>query len=683
MNFVLGVDVGGTFTDLCALGEQGEVRIGKVPTSQANPAASILRGIAELCKEGDRVTRTVLGTTAGLNAVLERRGAKTALITTAGFRDIYQMARGDRPRMYDLHYHRPTPLIPREAIFELPERLDAHGTVIVHPEPAKLDEIACAIAAQGFESVAVCLLHSYRNPQHEHAVAAVLKRHAPDCSVSLSHRVAREWREYERTSTTIIDAYIRPALERHLDELRRGLVTGGHQPEVLLMRSSGGLMPTANALLEPISSLLSGPVGGAIATRELAGRLELDEVLAIDMGGTSFDVTLLSGGALPLANEITLEGFPVLVASVPVHTIGAGGGGIVWLEGRGQDAGLRVGPHSAGAIPGPACYRRGGNEPTVTDANACLGRIGSGSFMDGALALDVTAAKAAFAPLSDVLEITPQRLYEGVVNIVDARMVGAIRALTVERGLDARTFCLVAYGGNGPLHATALAEALGISQVVVPAAPGAFSAWGMLFAHVRKDLSLTLLQDSTALRTDALSAALGQLMAQADAFLAEVGLERHEASYQWRADMRYRGQEHSVDVPLLPPPVRGAPTAFLEQALSHFHRRHRQRYGHAHPQQVVEFVTLRLGIVGPSLMPDVLPAVEQPAEHGAATTRRIRWRGTEQTVPVLQRDRLPQSGQIAGPCIVEELTATTFVANGWSLRVNAASRSLLLEREKA
>ena len=673
MRLTLGVDVGGTFTDLCGLGEGGEIRVLKVPTSKPDPVDGILEGIRRLCRPGDRVARTVLGTTAGLNAVLERRGARTALITTAGFGDVYRMGRGDRPEMYNLHYQRPAPLVPREHIFELAERLGADGEVIEALDPEQGAAIAREIAGQGFESVAVCLLHSYRNPAHERAMARLLAEHAPDASLSLSHRVAQEWREYERTSTVVVDAYIRPILERHLDRLTHGLEVNGHSPEVLVMRSSGGLMPASLQLLEPATVLLSGPVGGALATRALARTLGLDSVLAIDMGGTSFDVTLLAGGELPSGSEVDIEGLPLLVASVPVHTIGAGGGGVVWLEGRG----LRVGPRSAGSVPGPVCFQRGGEEATVTDANACLGRIGSGSFVDGELPLDVAASEAAFAPLAAQLGMEARALQEGVIDIVDARMVAAIRVLTVERGLDVRDFSLVAYGGNGPLHATALAEELGIGTVVVPASPGAFSAWGMLFSELRKDLSLTLLRDTRDLDAAGLNEPLQRLTAQAESFLAEVGVAREGAAFHWRADMRYLGQEHSVDVPLSPPPL---DASALSGVLARFHGLHQQRYGHAHPREVVECVTIRLSVLGPADAPELAP---HPAQRGASDGKRtVRWRGRDRVMPVLQRSALAADMPLTEPCIVEEQTATTLVPEGWSLRVDPASASLVLRRDR-
>lgn len=672
MDLTLGVDVGGTFTDLCALGEGGEIRVLKVPTSKPDPVDGIVAGIRRICRRDDRVARTLLGTTAALNAVLERRGARTALITTAGFGDVYRMGRGDRPEMYDLHYHRPEPLVPREAIFELRERLGADGEVVEALDWEQGADIAREIARQEFESVAVCLLHSYRNPAHELAVAQLLARHAPGASLSLSHLVAREWREYERTSTVVLDAYIRPILERHLERLGHELAAQGHSPEVLVMRSSGGLMPASLELLEPATVLLSGPVGGALATRALARSLGLDSVLAIDMGGTSFDVTLLAGGELPTGSEVDIEGLPLLVASVPVHTIGAGGGGVVWLEGRG----LRVGPESAGSLPGPVCFQRGGEEATVTDANACLGRIGSGAFVDGDLPLDVEAAEAAFAPLAARLGMEARALQQGVIDIVDARMVAAIRVLTVERGLDVRDFSLVAYGGNGPLHATALAEELGIGRVVVPPAPGAFSAWGMLFSELRKDVGITVLRDTRDLDAAELKAPLRQLRAEAEDFLTEVGLDSRQASFGWRADMRYLGQEHSVDVPLSPPPL--SPDD-VDEVLARFHDLHLQRYGHAHPTEVVELVTLRLSVLGPSEAPAPAPL---PARQGSpGGVRTVRWRGRDQQMRVLPRSELPAGVTLNGGCIVEEQTATTFVPAGWSLRLDPGSASLILQRD--
>jgi N-methylhydantoinase A len=667
----LGIDVGGTFTDLCALGAGGEVRVLKVPSTRPDPVDGIVDGIRRLCRDGDRVARTLLGTTAGLNAVLERRGARTALIATAGFGDVYRMARGDRPEMYNLHYHRPEPLVPREHIFELRERLGADGGVVEALDVEQAAQIARQIAEQRFESVAVCLLHSYRNPEHELAVERALVEYAPEVSRSLSHRVAREWREYERTSTAVVDAYVRPILERHLTRLSRELEADGHSGDVLVMRSSGGLMPASLQLLEPATVLLSGPVGGALATRALARQLDLQSVLAIDMGGTSFDVTLLEGGDLPTGNEVEIDGLPLLVASVPVHTVGAGGGGVVWLEG----GGLRVGPRSAGSLPGPICFQRGGEEATVTDANACLGRIGSGSFVDGDLPLDTAAAGAVFATLADRLGLDGRRLQQGVIDIVDARMVAAIRVLTVEQGLDVRDFSLVAYGGNGPLHASALADALGIATVVVPASPGAFSAWGMFFSELRQDLSLTLLRDTSDLRAAELLRPMDELRERADAFLDRAGLPADAASFRWRADMRYRGQEHSVDVALPPPPL---DDDALAEALTSFHRLHRRRYGHDHPDEAVEIVTLRLSVLGPTDAPEVAPSPAQTRR--ADGVREVTWRGRTGEVDVVQRSNLTPGAEREGPCIIEEQTATTFVPEGWRLRHDAGSAALILTR---
>ncbi|UCH27487.1 MAG: hydantoinase/oxoprolinase family protein [Trueperaceae bacterium] len=674
MRVRVGIDVGGTFTDLCALSEDGRVEVAKVATSQPDPVDGILQGVREVCRRGDEIISVVLGTTAGLNAVLERRGAKTALITTAGFGDIYQMARGDRVEMYNLHYHRPSPLLPRQQIFEVRERIGAGGEVVEALDRDQAAEIARTLGERAVESVAVCLLHSFSNPNHERSLAEVFERELPGVSLSLSHRVSAEWREYERMSTTVVDAYVRPILERHLSKLTEGLAAAGHAPKLFLMRSSGGLLPAEKALLEPVTVLLSGPVGGVLASRALAKQLNLGSILAIDMGGTSFDVTLLPEGELPVTDQSEIEGFPLQIASVPVHTIGAGGGSVVWLEGLG----LRVGPESAGAQPGPVCYGRGGELPTVTDANACLGRIGAGTFVGGALSLDVEAARQAFEGVAQKVFMSLEDLMEGVVEIVNARMVSAMRVLSIDQGLDVRDFSLVAYGGNGPLHAAELAEELGVTQVIIPASPGAFSAWGMLFSEVRKDMSLTVVDGHNEPITS-LAGPRRELLAQARSFLARSGISEAETTYHWRVDMRYPGQEHSVDVPLHSPSAE----SYLREAVTLFHELHHRRYGHSHPGQPVEMVTLRLGVHGRAQAPEVAPIPTQ-LEVGPDTDqfRSVRWQGEQKRVSVLVRQQLKPGQRGHGPAIIEEVTATTFVPVDWDFTVDERTGSLVLERSK-
>ena len=665
----IGIDVGGTFTDLCAVTETGEVRVVKVSSTHPDPAAGILEGIRQLCAETPYQLDLRLGTTAGLNAVLERKGARTALITTQGFRDIYELGRGDRPDMYNLHYHRVRPLVPPEGIFELPERMAADGSVLKPLEVAEAKRIAGELTEGDYESVAICLLHSYRNPAHELALAAILRQEAPRCAASLSHQVAREWREFERTSTTVLDAYIRPILESHLKTLTSTLEAEGHDASITLMRSSGGLMPTLTDSLEPVTVLLSGPVGGAVASRALAKRLDLGSVVAMDMGGTSFDVTLLADGELSTTHQTSIEGFPLLSTSVAVHTIGAGGGSMVWLEG----GGLRVGPQSAGSKPGPVCYGRGGQEATVTDANACLGRIGTGQFLGGDFKLDAEAARAMFKTVARTLSLPPEHLLEGVIDIVNARMVSAIRLLTTEQSLDVRDFSLIAYGGNGPIHAAALAEALGVRRVVVPAYPGAFSAWGMLHSEVRKDYVLPFLQTQVTLELSALSNALTFLQTEAHSFLEDLDIRPEQGRYLWRADMRYQGQEHYVAVPLPSPPIS---SKYVTAVVSSFHELHQQLYGHSHRDQTVEFVNLRLSVLGPAPTIDSAPATLQKTMP-EAQARAVLYRGQSLNVPVYRRETLKNKTYI-GPLIVEELTATTFVPPNWILEREPETCCLLL-----
>lgn len=671
MTLVVGVDVGGTFTDLCAVGPEGPLRVAKVPSSHPEPAEAILRGIDRICTPEDTVTRTILGTTAGLNAVLERRGARTALVATEGFADVYRMARGDRTRIYDLHYRRPAPLVGRSDTFEVRERITAQGDVLEPLSEPSLERLIVALRDGGYESVAICLLNAYVNGHHERLLRQRIEAAIPGLYVSISSDVAPEWREYERTSTTVVDAYVRPILDRHVSRLMHGLEERGHQPNVEIMRASGGTMPVHLTRIEPATVLTSGPVAGAIASARLAARLGIANGLAVDMGGTSFDMTILRDGRLHVAGETSIEGFPLLVAAVHVDTIGAGGGAVVWLEG----GGVRVGPRSAGAYPGPICFGRGGGEPTVTDANACLGRIAGGTFASGTVDLDVPAATARYASLAGDLSMTGTDLIEGVVAIVDARMVEAIRAITVERGLDVRTFSLLAYGGNGPLHVAALAELLGIVDVVVPPSPGAFSARGMLFADLRKDYATTVIHDLDPGDPDALTRTANDLTDEARHFLSSVASEEDRVTFAWRASVRYVGQEHAVDVDLPEPPF---DRVTLDHLRSAFHANHARRYGYAHEGGRTELVTLRLAVTVATGRPEIpAPAVE--GSHPTAT-RSIRYGGRALNATVMHRDAVVADARFEGPCIIEESTATTLVPPGWTVRLAEDGVSLRMRR---
>ncbi|MEZ4624580.1 MAG: hydantoinase/oxoprolinase family protein [Thermomicrobiales bacterium] len=456
-SYSVAVDIGGTFTDVIVIDrETGHARIAKVLSTPPDLSKGIVEGIHQVLPTFDEIEFFAHGTTAGLNAVLERRGVSTALITTEGFRDVYEMARSERVSMYDPKYHRPARLIPRSAVFEAKERTLARGVVEAPIDLDSAEELVTALKAGSFESVAICFLHAYANPENEQKLATFLQDRLPDVQVSVSNEIANEWREYERTSTVVLNAYIAPIVDRYLGQLEDRMRADGLGEPVHIMQSNGGVMTASSARQHPLRTLLSGPVGGAIGGQAIGKQVGNGNVLTIDMGGTSFDVSVVVDGQLEVANETEIEGFPLLTPMVHIHTIGAGGGSIAFEEA----GGLRVGPRSAGSVPGPAAYGRGGEEPTVTDANLLLGRLGSDDFLGGGMSLDLPAATRAHAELSASLGLDPYDLAEGIIDVVNAKMANAIRTITVARGIDPRGFVLTAFGGAGPLHAAFLAQEL-------------------------------------------------------------------------------------------------------------------------------------------------------------------------------------------------------------------------------
>jgi N-methylhydantoinase A len=606
----------------------------------------------------------VHGTTAGLNAFLERKGAHIALITTAGFRDVYEIGRANRPDMYNLFYRKPTPLVRRRHIYELAERTLFDGTILTPLDAVNLAEIIERIAADSYTSVAVCLLHAYANPEHELRVAEAVQQWLPDISVSLSHRVAREWREYERTSTTVLNAYVAPIVERYLARLEHKAHESGMSSGLHIMQSNGGIMTAAAARQHPIQSLFSGPVGGTMGGTSLRQPLQSDHLLCIDMGGTSFDVSLVINGQPDVTSETYLEGFPVLMPIVNIHTIGAGGGSIAWLEA----GGLRVGPHSAGAEPGPACYGRGGTVPTVTDANVVLGRIDPGMFLGGEMKLDLEAARRVLSTLAEALGLTVETLAEGIIDIINAKMANAIRAITVERGIDPRQFTLVAFGGAGPVHAVFLAQELSIPRVVIPFSPGTFSAWGMLHTDIRHDLVRSFYRQVTGVAAAEVEAVFKELEAEGGQILQEEGVTADAMEFIRTADMRYVGQEYFVNIPITGQMDEIAFVRLPER----FHAAYLTRYGHSNPEEAIEFVNLRISAVGHlSRKTAAVPAVAAGRPLQAQENRQVIFGREPRETQVFYRVDLQPGDIFSGPAIVEEPSCTTVIPPNYQATIDA------------
>jgi N-methylhydantoinase A len=668
----VAVDVGGTFTDFVIQDTQtGSALTNKVLSTTEDQARGVLTGLREEVDSFGDIALLVHGNTVGLNALLERRGSRVLFITTDGFRDVLRLGRGDRRDIFSLQYRKPSALVPVTDVETLVERIDVDGSVRTPLDETGIERIAERVEAEGFEAVAVCLLHAYRNPRHELRVRELLLERLPGVNVSLSHEIAPEWREYERSSTTALNAYIAPKVDRYLHSLMTRLHEDGFGSPLHIMQSSGGVTTADVAREKPVQALLSGPVGGTVGGAKLAEVLERPNLMCIDMGGTSFDASLVVDGAPTVSTEVELEGLPLLLPLVDIHTSGAGGGSIAWLEA----GGLRVGPQSAGSDPGPACYGRGGTEPTVTDANAVLGRIDPDYFLDGGMALDVRAAGAAVDTVAEPLGMSREEAAAGILAIINAKMADALRTMTVQQGIDPRSFALVAFGGAGPMHAIALADELGIDDVVVPWASGAFSAWGMLHTEMRRDLVRSHYRPPAAIDGDELEAVFGQLTAEADALLVSDGVPSSDRRFARQVDMRYTGQEYTITIEA-PEDARD-----LDALIARFHRDYEVRYGHSTPGAPVETVAVRLTGSGANTWPMAAGAAE--AAGPARPSRRVVFDGLAHDAAVVHRRDIGPGATVDGPAIVEEPTSTTVVPPGWRVAIGPANALVITRTEAA
>ena len=658
--YIVGIDVGGTFTDLTAVdAETGRVVVTKVPSRPRHEAAAVLAGLEALGIAGADVRRLVHGTTVGTNAVLERRGARVALLTTAGFRDLIEIGRTKRniPALFIPTFVRPKPVVERKHRFEVTERLGPDGAVLVPLDPASIERALDGALAGDAEAVAVCLLHAYLNPAHERLVADAVKGRAPGLPVSCSAEVVAEYREFERFSTTVLNAYLQPLMEGYLTSLEERLLATGYAYGVLTVASSGGMMTTDTARRLPIKTIFSGPAGGVSQACFVGAAAGIRDFITYDMGGTSTDVCLVRDLQPLMTADSMVGAFPVKVSQIDMHTVGAGGGSIAWLD---VDGSLQVGPRSAGASPGPAAYGLGGTEPAVTDANVVLGRIGTRRRLGGSIGIDPERAHRAVEELARRMDrpLGVEALAEGIATIAVARMTSAIREISIQRGHDPRDFTLIAFGGAGPMHALAMADEIGIPRVLVPRHPGNFSALGLLASDIKHDDVRTrvgLLSE----RLPALRLAFAEMEAAARLQLEREGFAPEQQKLPRSLDLRYRGQAFELNIP--------APELELDRLEADFHRQHRDTYGHANPQAAIELVNARLTAYGLVPKPAAARHIAPGADlESALDERRPVWfEGRAHDCPVWDRDRLPEGAELHGPAIVEEFGATTVVPPGW------------------
>ncbi|MFB9909453.1 hydantoinase/oxoprolinase family protein [Allokutzneria oryzae] len=674
----VSMDIGGTFTDVVAYDERdGRYRIGKYPTTPDDLAEGVLDAVGSVVERPADITFLVHGTTHGLNSLLQRRGVRVLLLASAGARDVYHIARGPRTRMYDLHFRKPDPLVPRRDVVAVGGRFDAAGAEL---EP--LDEAAVRLAAaryrgEGFGAIAVAYVFSHLNPAHELRTREILAEElGEDVAVSLSHETANEWREYERTSSAVVESYIGPAVRDYLARLGGELAERGMTVPLHVMQSSGGVTTAASARRRPLQTLLSGPVGGTMGGVALAGAMGRPNLIYIDMGGTSFDVSMVVDGKPDIAPEVRLDGLPMLMSAVDIHTVGAGGGSVAWVEA----GGLRVGPHSAGAKPGPACYGHGGDQATVTDANLVLGRIDPGSFAGGRLELHPEAAREVVTGFGHALGLDTVAAAEGICAVANAKMAQAIRTITVARGIEPRDFGLVAFGGAGPMHAVFLARELGIGEVVVPRFPGAFSAWGMLQTEIRRDLTEPYYRLDADLDGADLASRLAAMAEQGLRSLDSEGVPEGARRAEHAVDLRYAAQEYALTVPLESAEEPARPD-FLDVVAARFGRLHERRHGHANPGAPVEFVALRTTVYGDlgRAEPERLP---RAGSTGFPHERRpVVFDGEPVDTLVVWRADLLSGHAFPGPAMVLEPTATTVVPPGYAVAVDDLG-SLVIEQER-
>ncbi len=678
MAYAFGIDIGGTFTDIVCRGDDGSLRIAKLPTTRNDPSRAVLAAL-EIARTDwgiapETITRFTHGTTVATNAVLERKGARIGLITTKGFKDVLEIGRQMRHQMYDLVLQPEVPvfLAPARLRKEVTERVDALGGIVTPLDEASIYEAVQALLEAQVEAIAVCLIFSFLHPAHEERVAEIIAEVAPGMPVSLSSAVDPAFREYERTCVTAFDAYIKPIVARYLKNLESGLVRATVRAPLQVMQSRGGLMSSSIARRRPVRLFLSGPAGGVVGGMAAGAMAGFDNLITVDIGGTSCDIALISGGAPLIRSEGVIDGFPVRVPMVDVTAIGAGGGSIAWMDGAGS---LRVGPHSAGADPGPACYGRGGTQPTVTDASVVLGYIDPKNFAGGSITLNPDSARSALENIiARPMGLDVEQAALGIHRVLNAQMGEAMRLISVGRGIDPRGYALLPLGGGGPMHGCALADDLGIVAIVVPPHPGVLAAAGLLGAPVEHEVANAFPHPVAGLGAHSLTAPLAALDQACAALMRDENIPPEQVCIRHSADICYIGQSYHLEVPInfsTPDPI----AAMIRD----FHIAHERVYGHA-TQNPTKIVNLRT--VHSAQTDNAATGATHHRTTTPPTTRMIRVRQSAIPVPaaIWQRGALPPNTDIPGPAIIEQLDTTILVEPGWTARATADG-TLLITRK--
>lgn len=671
----LTVDTGGTFSDFVYLDEDtGEISVAKFPSTPDDPSRAILTGVEHLLARGvpaSAVAYFCHGTTVGTNALLEGKGVRTGLLVTEGFRGIYEVAEQSRPHgpaIFDIFYNRPEMLTPASRTAEVRERVAFDGAIVTPIDLAQLREAVRSLRDRDITSIAVCFLFSFLAPQHEQAARQIIEEEMPGCSVSLSSEIVPQIREYYRLSTTVINAYLQPILARYIDNLETRLTGAGvTTPQKYIMQSNGGMSTFAATAKKAVATVLSGPAGGIVASLHICRTTPYQNLITFDMGGTSCDVAMIKDGEPSIASRGKIEGRDIALPMIEINTVSAGGGTIARTDRFGQ---LEVGPQSAGAVPGPACYMRGGQQVTITDCNLALGYLSPGNFLGGGMTLDAEASNNVIdETIARPLAMERLQAAEGIVQIIDVKMQEAIKAISTMRGHDLRDFMLLAFGGAGPLHATRIARDLGMAGVIIPPFPGVFSAMGLVMSDVKHDYIRSRMTQLARTTEGAINDIFGDLANAARAELNSEGFIDQRIRIEPSLDLRYGGQGYEINLPCAYPLTQGG----IAEIRARFDETHKQMYGHTAPEEPVEIVSWRLrgvGIVPPVEMPQHAPQ-GWSLESAMRETRHVRFDGQMYDCPVYQREKLDTGVTFTGPAIIDQLDCTSVILPGQSARIDA------------
>jgi len=660
MSCLIGIDVGGTFTDAVMITGDGEIRVAKAVTT-ANQSISAVDSVAKLGKKFEDVSAIVHGTTVATNAILERKGAEVGLLTTDGFRDVLEFQRQERRNIWDLFAVKPEPLVPRRRRLGVPERMMASGKARQSLDMEAARSCINTLKRQNCAAIAICLLNSYANPAHEQILADLLKKEAPDIYAALSSAIAPHFREYDRMSTTVLSAYVGPKIKAYLSEFRQRFAERSFSGDILVMGSNGGVLPPETASEHAAATCLSGPAGGVIATVQVAHELGIKNAISFDMGGTSTDVSLIRNGAAAMSTRSEIAGLPISLPQIRIETVSAGGGSIASIDSGGL---LHVGPQSAGSNPGPACYGFGGSQPTVTDAAFLMGLLRPSKFFDGEMELNRAVATAAYKGLVTKLSTSIENVAEKIYTIASHKMANAVRVVSVREGHDPRDYSLFAFGGAGPLHACVIAEELDISRVVIPMYPGAFSAYGLLCADLRRDFIRSVLRPLAEIDEAKLAGMLDELRAEGMRSLGE--LTGRPPQWNFQAECRYRGQAYEVAVNI----AKRAPHS--AKLASRFHALHEQHFGFCEPDADIELVNLRAISIFSRRKPRLPEIAPRRGRKVSGEPGSIFAGGRWADALFVARDALGVDDSASGPVVIEEATATSYIPAGWRFTVHKA-----------